>query len=93
MRSFEPNYLAQLSFHPGTAWFLMQCGEARGMQELWRRVRPEILKSLMQSTLVQSVESSNRIEGVEVEKERLVPLVLGNSRPKNRSEEESAGYC
>ena len=42
--------------------------------------------------LVQSVESSNRIEGVTVEADRLRPLVLGNARPKDRSEQEIAGY-
>ena len=42
--------------------------------------------------LVQSAESSNRIEGVTVQPDRLKPLVLGNVRPKNRSEEEVQGY-
>jgi Fic family protein len=42
--------------------------------------------------LVQSVESSNRIEGVTVAADRLRPLVLGHARPKDRSEQEIAGY-
>lgn len=36
--------------------------------------------------------SLNRIEGVEVEKDRLIPLVLGNAKPRDRSEEEILGY-
>jgi hypothetical protein len=35
-----------------------------------------------------SVESSNRIEGVTVAPERLVLLVLGNARPRDRSEDD-----
>ena len=42
--------------------------------------------------MVESVESSNRIEGVTVAPDRLRPLVLGNTRPKDRSEEEVQGY-
>jgi Fic family protein len=42
--------------------------------------------------MIQSVESSNRIEGVTVPTDRLRPLVVGRSRPRDRSEEELAGY-
>jgi len=41
---------------------------------------------------VHSAESSNRIEGVEVSRDRLIPLVLGGAKPKDRSEEEIVGY-
>jgi Fic family protein len=41
---------------------------------------------------VQSVESSNRIEGIAVARDRLEPLVLGHARPRDRSEEEIRGY-
>ena len=42
--------------------------------------------------MVQSVESSNRIEGVEVAPDRLRPLVLGRAKPADRSEAELHGY-
>ena len=92
MGSFSKAYLTSILFHPSTAWFISQCTEARGMQEMWKRVRPETLEQLKESAIIQSTESSNRIEGVEVEKGRLIPLVMGNSRPRNRSEEEILGY-
>ncbi len=47
---------------------------------------------LREAALVQSAESSNRIEGVTVERSRLRPLVLGTARPKDRSEQEVQGY-
>jgi Fic family protein len=53
---------------------------------------PEVVERLRESALVQSAESSNRIEGVEVEPGRAAALVLGNARPRNRSEEEVQGY-
>lgn len=92
MGTFNPKFLGNVLFHPSTTWLLSQCSEARGMQEMWSKVRPEVLKKLKESAIIQSAESSNRIEGVEVEKKRLVPLVLGNSKPKDRSEEEVQGY-
>ncbi len=75
-----------------TAWLLAEIAEARGRQELFTRQSPQALKALRETALVQSVESSNRIEGVEVAPERLRPLVLGRTRPVNRSEAELQGY-
>ena len=62
------------------------------MQEMWKRARPEVLRALRESAIIQSAESSNRIEGVEVERQRLHPLVLGKAKPRDRSEEEIVGY-
>ncbi len=59
---------------------------------MWTRTRPELILKLQESALIQSTESSNRIEGIEVQKERLKPLVLGNAKPRDRSEEELWGY-
>jgi Fic family protein len=66
--------------------------EAKGKQDLHLDKPPEILTSLRETALVQSVESSNRIEGVTVAPDRLRPLVLENARPRDRSEEEIQGY-
>jgi|GEM_PF-2242356 len=67
-----------------TAWLLAELAEARGRQELFTRQSPQALKALRETALVQSVESSNRIEGVEVAPERLRPLVLGRTRHGRR---------
>ena len=76
----------------GTSWLLADCGEARGKQDLWMRQKPEALEALRELAIIQSVESSNRIEGVTVAADRLRPLVLGRAKPRDRSEEELAGY-
>lgn len=76
----------------GTGWLLADCMEARGKQELWMRQKPAIIEALRELAVIQSVESSNRIEGVTVAADRLRPLALGRVRPRDRSEEELAGY-
>ncbi len=66
--------------------------ESKGRQDLYIHQRPEVLETLRQAAIIQSTESSNRIEGVTVDRNRLAPLVLGKVKPKDRSEEEIVGY-
>ncbi len=75
-----------------TSWLLADCMEYRGKQDLWSHQRPEVLDALRQQAIIQSIESSNRIEGVTVSPERLTPLALGKARPRDRPEQEIAGY-
>ena len=76
----------------GTGWLLGACMEACGKQDLWMRQKPEVLEVLREQAIIQSVESSNRIEGVTIPAERLRPVVVGKVKPRDRSEEELAGY-
>src|SRR5262249_34865692 len=92
MMSFRGGRLAGLSFPLGTVWLLTDVAEARGRQDFYTQQAPQLLKALRDAALVQSVESSNRIEGVTVAPDRLVPLVLENAKPRDRSEEEMRGY-
>lgn len=92
MLSLDPKRLAEMAVPLGTGWLLAACMEARGRQDLWVRQRPEALRVLREQAIIRSVESSNRIEGVTVPAGRLRPLVLGQDAPRNRSEEELAGY-
>jgi Fic family protein len=66
--------------------------EARGKQDLWIRQKPEVLDVLREQAIIQSAESSNRIEGVTIPADRLRPVVLGKAKPRDRPEEELAGY-
>jgi len=76
----------------GAVWLMNSISEYKGKQELYTRQSPQILKTLVEIALIESAESSNRIEGVTVDKNRLKPLIIGHSRPSDRSEEEVAGY-
>ena len=92
MLTLREETFEQAALPVSTSWLLADCMEFRGKQDLWGRQRPEVLEALRQQAKIQSVESSNRIEGVTVAPDRLVPLALGKSRPRDRSEEELSGY-
>jgi Fic family protein len=66
--------------------------EAKGKQDFWSLQKPEVLSSLKELAIIQSTESSNRIEGVTVASDRLRPVVLGEAAPRERPEEELLGY-
>lgn len=92
MLSLKPKKLAEISIPLSTGWLLGACMEAHGKQDLWMRQKPQVLEILREQAIIQSVESSNRIEGVTIPTDRLRPVILGKDRPRDRSEEELAGY-
>lgn len=92
MMTFRGNRLHETKLSLSTVWLLEELAEAKGRQSLYERQSPQILRALRELALVESAESSNRIEGVTVERDRLKPLVLGKSKPRDRSEEEIVGY-
>jgi Fic family protein len=90
--SFRSGRLASFPLPVSTVWLLTDIAEAKGRQDLYTKQSPQLLKALRATALIQSVESSNRIEGVTVAPERLRPLVEGAVLPRDRSEEEIQGY-
>jgi Fic family protein len=92
MPTLDPIKLPATVIPMGTGWLLGACMESRGKQDLWIRRKPEVLEVMRELAVIQSVESSNRIEGITVPRHRLRPIVIGNARPRDRSEEELAGY-
>ena len=75
-----------------SVWLMNSISEYKGKQELYTKQAPQVLKTLIEMALIESAESSNRIEGVTVDRERLKPLIIGHSKPRDRSEEEVSGY-
>jgi hypothetical protein len=92
MLTLRPDKLAAATIPVSTGWLLGDFMEAKGKQDLWIRQKPEVLEVLREQAIIQSAESSNRIEGVTIPADRLRPVVLGKSKPRDRSEEEIAGY-
>lgn len=92
MHSLEDSYLRRLRFDADQLATIQRLGEARGRQELFTRQAPEQRETLRQAAIVESSESSNRIEGVTAPPERVEAIVLEASAPRNRSEQEIAGY-
>ena len=92
MNSFRNNRLRDHETPLSTVWLLNDIAESRGKQELFTRQSPQALKALRDTAVIQSAESSNRIEGVTVAQARLYPLVLGQAKPRDRSEQEVQDY-
>ena len=72
--------------------YLTQIHEEKGKQQLFLKQKPEELEKLVIIAKIQSTESSNEIEGIRTTNTRLKQLVNEKTAPKNRAEEEIAGY-
>lgn len=63
-----------------------------GKQEMYLKQRPEELEKLVEIAKIQSTEASNAIEGIVTTSTRIRQLVEEKTTPKNRDEQEIAGY-
>ena len=63
-----------------------------GKQEMYLKQRPEELEKLVEIAKIQSTEASNAIEGIVTTDTRIRQLVEEKTTPKNRNEQEIAGY-
>lgn len=63
-----------------------------GKQEMYLKQRPEELEKLVEIAKVQSTEASNAIEGIVTTSTRIKQIVEEKTTPKNRDEQEIAGY-
>ena len=63
-----------------------------GKQEMYLKQRPEELEKLVEIAKVQSTEASNAIEGIVTTSTRIRQLVEEKTAPRNRDEQEIAGY-
>ncbi len=63
-----------------------------GKQEQYLKQRPQELEKLVEIAKIQSTEASNAIEGIVTTSTRIKQLVEEKTAPKNRDEQEIAGY-
>ena len=92
MRSFEYGYYLETQLSHTLLMTMRSLGEFRGRQTLYADQFPEVLDTLRRVAIVQSTESSNRIEGITVAPGRVEALVSKKTKPRDRSEQEVAGY-
>jgi len=92
MNSFQQPGLAPLPLTHGLMQTIRALGEYKGRQALFQQQSPQALQTLRQAAIVQSTESSNRIEGVVAPPKRIQELVADKTTPRNRSEQEILGY-
>lgn len=77
---------------PGIVPLLTKIHEFRGEQTLYISAYTDELAELVEIAKIQSVEASNKIEGIYTSDERLKKIVLDKTMPKTRNEIEIAGY-
>jgi Fic family protein len=92
MPSLAPEYLKNLSFSTQQLASIHRLGEVRGRQQLFVQQAPHQLEALRHLAVIESTESSNRIEGIVVAAGRVAELIDNGATPRNRSEHEIAGY-
>lgn len=81
-----------LSFGNDVINIVIKIYEYKGKSELFSISHPDVLDKLIKMAKVQSVEASNRIEGIFTTDKRLKEIVLSKVTPMNRDESEIAGY-
>ncbi|MEG4495191.1 MULTISPECIES: hypothetical protein [unclassified Microcoleus] len=92
MLSFEEGFIESQQLNQRLLQTIRLLGEYKGKQELFQQQAPQVLGTLRQAAVIQSTESSNRIEGITVPLERIKKLVTEKTTPRDRSEQEIAGY-
>ncbi|MFC5651258.1 Fic family protein [Paenibacillus solisilvae] len=92
MITFDTNQLDTMAWNNTVIQMLIRLGEYKGKQALYFQQSPEILTALKNVAIIQSTESSNRIEKIIVTSKRLELLVHEKVAPQDRSESEIAGY-
>lgn len=77
---------------PEVVEMLSKIHEYKGEQNLFIATKPDVLTHLLEIAKIESTEASNRIEGISTTENRLKQIVLDKTQPRNRSEQELAGY-
>lgn len=92
MRIFDYTKIRNEIFTPEIVNLLSAIHEYKGKQELFIEAQPDILKSMLEIAKIQSTGASNRIEGIYTTEARLTEIVKYKAEPRNRNEQEIAGY-
>lgn len=92
MRTFDYNKIQQELLKPEIVQMIAEIYEHKGKQELFVEANADDLSTLLEAAKIQSTGASNRIEGIYTSDKRLAELVDEKSEPRNRSEQEIAGY-
>ncbi len=92
MRRFDYKKYKEYRWDNEILNYLSQIHEYKGRQELFLRQKPVEMDKLVEVAKVQSIESSNRIEGIITTSTRIGQLAKNKTSPRNRDEGEIAGY-
>ena len=92
MRAFNYSKIKEQKWDSEILGYIAAIYKEAGKQELYLKQRPEELERLVEIAKVQSTEASNAIEGIVTTGTRIKQLVEEKTTPRNRDEQEIAGY-
>lgn len=92
MMSFRDPKILGSSLPINLVHLISRIDEYKGEQHLFVHQSPQVLKTLQKVAMVQSTESSNRIEGITIPSNKMQEIMAEKVQPANRSEGEVAGY-
>lgn len=92
MRTFNYSLIKDQKWDSDILGYIAAIYREAGKQEQYLKQRPEELEKLVEIAKVQSTEASNAIEGIITTNTRIRQLVEERTAPKNRDEQEIAGY-
>ena len=92
MRDFNYSAIREQKWDSEILGLVAAIYKEAGKQEMYLKQRPEELEKLVDIAKVQSTEASNAIEGIITTSTRIRQLVEEKTAPRNRDEQEIAGY-
>ena len=92
MREFNYSQLKEKLWDTEMLGLIAAIYKETGKQELYLKQRPDELEKLVEIAKIQSTEASNAIEGIRTTNTRIKQLVEEKTTPRNRDEQEIAGY-
>ena len=92
MRSFRYSEIKNRLWDSDILGLIAAIYKEAGKQELYLKQQPEKLEKLVEIAKVQSTEASNAIEGIVTTSTRIRQLAGEKTTPRNRDEQEIAGY-
>lgn len=92
MRRFNYSKLKEQFWDSEILGLIAAIYKEAGKQELYLKQRPKELERLVEIAKIQSTEASNAIEGIVTTNTRIRQLVEEKTTPRNRDEQEIAGY-
>ena len=92
MRTFNYTWLRDQKWDTDLLGLIAAIYKEAGKQEAFFKQQPAKMEKLIEIAKIQSTEASNAIEGIMTTSTRLRQLALEKTTPKNRNEQEIAGY-
>ena len=92
MRIFNYSKIQEQKWDSDILGLIAAIYKEAGKQELYLKQRPDELEKLVEIAKIQSTEASNAIEGIRTTNTRIRQLVEEKTTPRNRDEQEIAGY-